>query len=342
MIAVPVLTTGFAFAMALHRGESVAGPVHSSLVWAAAFLLGNTSHVLLTFFLLGTRRDMLHATRGQASTVALGSSVVFVLGALLMWSTRHDVTLRQLLVVSAGVFAIHHTVSQARGFWALYSLRGARAGLPAPDERERDLQKLFAPVALLVIAVRWTLIGQTSWDRSGPYMNVNPGSPALLPYALTYVLLGAWILYAALLARALLAYERLNAAKLAYLGTQCAVITVELLAPGWGIAIGAGIHGLEYYMLTRRMLAPTEREQGSRLSAALCVPAMFVAMSPILLVGVLTNPWVSTLSLGNLMGGWEDNLVMACVLSHYFADAFIYRLRIPSVRSVVLGRLGLG
>jgi hypothetical protein len=33
---------------------------------------------------------------------------------------------------------------------------------------------------------------------------------------------------------------------------------------------------------------------------------------------------------------------MACVLAHYYADAFIYRLRIPSVRGVVLGRLGLG
>jgi hypothetical protein len=342
MVAVPVLATGFAFAVALHRGENVAGSVHSSLVWAAAFLLGNTSHVLLTFFLLGTRRDMLHATRGQASTVALGSSTVFALAALLMWWTRHDVTLRQLLVVSASVFAIHHTVSQAKGFWALYSLRGARAGLPAPSPRERDLQKLFVPVALLVIAVKWTLVGQTSWDRSGPYMNVNPGSPALLPYALTYVLLGAWVLYAALLARALLAYERLNAAKLVYLGTQCSVITIELLAPGWGITIGAGIHGLEYYLLTRRMLAPTEHDQRSGPSAALCVPAMIAAMSPLLLVGALTNPWVSTPSLGKLAGGWADNLVMACVLAHYFADAFIYRFRIPSVRSVVLGRLGLG
>jgi hypothetical protein len=337
-----VLTSAFAFALALHRGETVDGTVHSSLVWAAGYLLGNTSHVLLTFFLLGIRRDVLHATRGQAATVALGSSLVFALAAFLMWATRHDVTLRQLLIVSASVFAIHHTVSQAKGFWALYSLRGGHAGLPAPSARERDLQKLFVPLALLLMAVKWTLVGQTSWERSSPYMNVNPGSPAVLPHALTYVLLGAWLVYAALLLRALLAYERLNAAKLVYLGTQCSVITVELLAPGWGITIGAGIHGLEYHLLTRRMLAPTERERGSRLTAAFCVPAMIVAMSPILLVGALANPWVSSATLGKAAGDWANNLVMACVLAHYYADAFIYRLRIPSVRGVVLGRLGLG
>jgi hypothetical protein len=342
MLAVPVMTTALAFLLAHHRGENVTGSVHSSLVWAAAFVLGNTSHVLLTFFLLGTRRDMLHATPGQASTITVGSTFVFALAVFLMWLTRNEVTFRQLFVVSAGVFAVHHAVSQAKGFWALYSLRGARAGLPAPGDRERDLQKILVPVALLLVAIKWTLVGQTSWALSGPYMNVNPGSPALLPFALTYLLLGAWLAYVALLLRALLSYERLNGAKLVYVGTQCSVVALELVAPGWGITVGAGIHGLEYYLLTRRMLAPTPLEKGSRLTAALCVPAMIAAMSPLLIVGALTNPWVSLGPLGKTASAWADSLVMACVLAHYHADAFIYRLRIPSVRAVVLGRLGLG
>jgi hypothetical protein len=341
MLALPVLVTAFAFSIALRRGENDSGSVHSSLIWASGYVLGNSSHVLLTFFLLGARRDMLHATRGQASIVTLGSSLVFAMAALFMWLTRHDVTSRLLLTTSAGVFAIHHTVSQAKGFWALYSLRGARAGLPVPSARERDLQQLFVSIALALTAIKWTLVGQTPSNVSGPYMNVNPGYPAVLPYALTYVLLGAWLVYVALLMRALLSYERLNGAKIIYVGTQCSVITLELVAPGWGITIGAGIHGLEYYLITRRMLAPTPRERGSKLTASLCVPAMVAAMSPIIAVGALTNPWVSLWPLGTAATAWAENLVVACVLAHYYADAFIYRLRIPSVRGVVLGRLGL-
>src|SRR5258708_35745198 len=341
MLAIPALAAASAFALAVHRGENASGWVRSSLVWAAAFVLGNTTHVLLTFFLLGTRRDMLHATRGQARTVTLGSALVFAAATYLMWRTRNDVTLRLLLTVSARVFAVHHTESQAKGFWALYSLRGARAGLPAPSARERELQKLFVPLALLFIAIKWTLVGESSWDRAGPFLNVNPSYPAVLPFALTYALVGAWLVYVALLFRALLAYDRLNAAKLVYLGTQCSVVTLELVAPAWGITVGAGIHGLEYFLLTRRMLAPTPEESGSKLTAALCVPALLAAMAPLLLVGALTNPWVSLWPFGKAASGWSDNLVMACGLAHYHPDAFIYRLRIPSVRAVVLGRLGM-
>lgn len=341
MLALPALATALAFGIASHRGEGSSGPVQSSLVWASAFLLGNTSHVLLTFLLLATRRDVLRATRGQAVTVTVGSGLVFAVATSLMWATRHAVPLRLLLTTSISVFAIHHTVSQAKGFWALYSLRSARAGLPPPAARERELQKVFVPIALLLMAIRWTLVGQSAPD-SGPYMNVNPGSPALLPYSLTYALLAAWLVYAATVLRALFSYERLNAAKIVYVGSQCVVITIELAAPGWGITIGAGIHGLEYYLLTRRMLVPTPTEQGSRLSAALCVPAMTAAMAPILVVGAFSNPWVPFSPLAGPTAAWATSVITACVIAHYYADAFIYRLRIASVRGVVLGRLGLG
>jgi hypothetical protein len=67
---------------------------------------------------------------------------------------------------------------------------------------------------------------------------------------------------------------------------------------------------------------------------------MIAAMSPILLVGALGNPWGSVSLLGDSGRTWALMLVNACVLAHYCADAFIYRFRIPGVRKVALARLG--
>ncbi len=337
MLLVPMLVTGGAFAMALRLGQDVGGSARGYAGWATAFLLGNTSHVLLTFLLLGARRDMLHATPRQATAVTLTSLFVFALSLVLMRLTDKDPWTRPFYETVTVVFATHHTLSQAKGFWALYSLRGAQAGLPAPSARERELQKLFVPLALLLIAIKWTLVGKVSQPDAGPYMNVNPGDPAILPFALTHVLIAAWVAYVAVLFHTLLAYEKVNGAKLLYLGVQCSVVTLELVSPGWGVTLAAGLHGLEYYFLTRKMLAPTPGEASSRLTAALCWPAMIAAMSPILLVGLFKNPWVP---LGASFGSWALMLVNASVLAHYAADAFIYRFRIPGVRRVAMARLG--
>jgi hypothetical protein len=342
MLLVPVMTTGFAFALAAHRGQNVFGDVRASMVWTSAFLFGNTSHVLLTFLMLRARPDLLNATDRQAKTIIVGSLAVAAVAILLGRLTQNDPTTHILLGVTVAIFAIHHTMSQAKGIWALYSLRGQKAGLPPPSSRERELQKLFVPLALLFIAIKWSLVGELSISRSSPYLNVNPGYPAVLPFALTYGLLAAWLVYVVVLFRALLAYETLNAAKLGYLATQCSVVTLELITPGWGVTIAAGIHGLEYYLLTRKMLAPTSSEAGSRLTSALCWPVMIGAMSPILVVGALTNPWYPLGFLGPSAAAWAGTLIMACVLSHYYADAFLYRLRIPGIRKVVLARVGLG
>jgi hypothetical protein len=296
---------------------------------------------MLTFLTVSARRDVLHATDRQAKTVVVGSLAVFAVALLLMRLTRNDPTTSILFGVTAGIFAIHHTLSQAKGFWALYSLRGSKSGLPAPSPRERELQGLFVPLSLLAIALKWTLVGEFSLARSSPFLNVNPGYPAVLPFALTYALLAGWLVYVGVLFRTLLAYETLNGVKLVYIGTQCSVVTLELIAPGWGITIGAGIHGLEYYLLTRKILAPTSRETTSKLSAALCWPAMIAVMSPLLFVGAITNPWFP---LPLLMGDarvWAGALVTSTVLAHYYADAFLYRLRIPGIRKVTLARLGL-
>jgi hypothetical protein len=68
---------------------------------------------------------------------------------------------------------------------------------------------------------------------------------------------------------------------------------------------------------------------------------MLAAMSPILIFGVLNNPW-HPLNKGIPDGArtWMLMLINACVLAHYSTDAFIYRFRIPSVRKVALTRLG--
>lgn len=338
MVLLPAGSTGVAFAVAQGLGQDARGSAHGYAGWIAAFLFGNTSHVLLTFLLLGARRDVLRATPRQAPTVILASLLVFGVSLLLMRLTQNDPWTRPFYETVIAIFAVHHTISQAKGFWALYGLRGAEAGLPPPSARERELQKLFVPLGLLFIAVKWTLVGRISMDGAPPFMNVNPGEPAFLPYATTYGLLAAWLVYAGVLFRALLAYEALNAPKLFYLGAQCSVVALELASPGWGVTIASGIHGLEYYFLTRRMLAPTPDEPATKLTAALCWPAMFAAMSPILVVGAATSPWLSFG--GEKTRQWALMLVNATVLAHYAADAFLYRFRIPGVRKVALARLG--
>jgi hypothetical protein len=345
MIFVPVLATALTFAIASRTGQNVRGSANTYLLWIAAYVLGNTSHVVLTFLLLGARRDMLHATERQARTVVAGALAVFAVALWLGRATRDVPTAHILFGVAISVFAIHHTTSQAKGFWALYSLRGAKAGLPPPSARERELQKSFVPLVLVLVAVKWTLVGESPAPVAEPFLNVNPGYPAVLPFAVTYGLIAAWLVFVAVLFHTLLAYETRNAAKLVYLGAQCAVVTVELIAPGWGVTTAAGIHGLEYFLLTRRMLAPTlppaGSEAASKLTSSLVGPAMLAAMSPVFGVGLIYNPWFAV-NVGPDTRLWAGIAVTAVTLAHYYADAFIYRFRIPGVRKVALARLGLG
>jgi hypothetical protein len=339
MVLVPALVTAAAFAVAMWRGESAGQRAHDYAGWVTTFVLGNTSHVLLTFLLLAARPDMLHATERQARMLIPSVLVVFAGSLALMRLTHDDPWTHPLFEVTTVIFATHHTLSQAKGFWALYGLRGAEAGLPAPAARERELQKLFVPLALLLIAVKWTLVAKVAIDGAGPYKNVNPGDPALLPFAVTYGLLGAWIAYVVTLFRALWSAEARNVPKLVYLGIQCSAVALELAAPTWGLTVAAGIHGIEYYLLTRKMLAPLPNET-TRLTAALCWPAMIAAMSPILAFGVVANPWLRVSFVSDGTRTWWFMLVNATVLAHYCADAFIYRFRIPGVRKVAMARLG--
>src|SRR5262249_52984218 len=145
--------------------------------------------------------------------------------------------------------------------------------------------------------------------------------------------------YVTTLFRALLSAEALNVPKLVYLGVQCSAVAVEIVAPTWGLIVAAGIHGIEYYLLTRKMLAPLPKET-ARLSAVLWWPGMIGAMAPILAFGLITNPWIPLTVGSDGQRTWALMLINASVLAHYCADAFIYRFRIPGVRKVAMARLG--
>jgi hypothetical protein len=333
-----------AFLIALRLGQDDSGNTRLQAQWVTAFLLGNTTHVILTYLLLGVRRDMLHPTPRQAPTVIVGSLAVFAIAVLLGRLTANDYMTRPLFEAATFVLATHHTLSQAKGFWALYGLTGGREGLPPPSERERSLQRLFVPIGILLVAVRWTLVGKRPFPEAPPMMNVNPGDPAILPFWISWLLLAAWLVYVVALFSALLAYPAVSFPKLAYLGVWSLIVALDLCAPGWGATMSAGMHGLEYYLLTRRMLGPTPAEPEDKLRGPLVWAAMIAAMAPILAVGLVRNPFGLDIgrSLGPSFLPWALAVVNGCVLAHYFADAFIYRFRIPAVRKVAMARLGFG
>lgn len=344
MLLAPALLTLGAFALSRSLGQDDGGSARLSAQWITAFVLGNTTHVILTYLLLGVRRDMLRATERQAATVILGSLAVFGISLTLSRLTADDPMTRPLLEAATFVLATHHTLSQAKGFWALYGLRGARAGLPAPSEQERSLQRLFVPLGILLVSLRWTLVGKRPFAGAPPIMNVNPGDPAIVPYWVSWLLLAAWLVYVGALFRALLAYDAVSMPKVVYLGVWSLIVALDLCAPGWGAVMSAGMHGFEYYLLTRQMLGPTPAERDDRLRGGVVWAAMFAAMLPIFAVGVIRNPF--GLDVGKALGPgfmpWALAVVNAVVLAHYCADAFIYRFRIPGVRKVAMARLGFG
>jgi hypothetical protein len=66
---------------------------------------------------------------------------------------------------------------------------------------------------------------------------------------------------------------------------------------------------------------------------------MAVSMAPLLLVGIARGPFPG-LAFGGSVMTFGFDVVNALVIAHYFADAFIYRFRIPAVRKVALHRMG--
>ena len=71
ILVVPAVVTLIAFALATRTHDAS----RAYAGWFAQFALGNSTHVILTFLLLGLRRDVLKATRGQAVAQPFGGLI---------------------------------------------------------------------------------------------------------------------------------------------------------------------------------------------------------------------------------------------------------------------------
>ncbi len=354
LLLLPALLTLFAVWLAGLTGEGVGGYSQALGRWTAQYIFFNTTHVILTFLLVGTRRELLHTTPSQARLLVGGSAGVFVLAfGLLGYAGARVPGLNLLLAAGIHVLAAHHTLSQVKGLWALHGLRARAAGVPSLSEPERRLQRLFVPLALGLTMVRTLAVPVTSAPGDFPAVNVGQAEGGALPYAITWALLAVWVVYGGLLVAALRGPSGVSGPRRLYLLGHVAVVAVYLVWPVWGMVLAAGIHGLEYFFLSGRMLEATPREPESRLRGRWVWAAMGLAMLPLLLVGVAQSPFVPLVDTATGQAAssflmrqqplWSLGLTAtnALVLAHYFADAFLYRFRIPKVREVTLGRLGL-
>jgi hypothetical protein len=136
-----------------------------------------------------------------------------------------------------------------------------------------------------------------------------------------------------------------HGARALYVGVQLSVVGLMLVSIPWGAILSASLHGLEYYLITARMMEPTAEDTAlrRRVTRAAVWPVMLAGMLPVLVLGVLRGPWIARL--GPLPIARPVEIVgivfTAVTMTHYYVDAFIFRLRIPEVRAVTLRRLGL-
>jgi hypothetical protein len=355
LLALPALLTLFSVWLAAYTGEGVEGYSRALGRWASQYVFFNGTHVILTFLLVGARRELLHTTPSQAKLLVGGSGAVFLLCFALLWYAEEQAP-RLNLLVAAGihVLAAHHTLSQVKGLWALHGLRARVAGVPSLSEGERRLQRLFVPLALVLMMVRTLAVPVSSAPGDFPLVNVGQAEGGALPHAVTWALLVVWGVYAGRLVASFRGPTGLSGPRRLYVLGHAAVVAVYLVWPAWGVVLSAGIHGLEYFFLTGRMLGPTASEPHSRLRGPAVWGAMLLTVLPLTLVGLAHSPFVPLVDTAT--GGAATRLLLrqeplwslgilvtnAIVLAHYFADAFLYRFRIPKVREVTLGRLGLG
>lgn len=303
-------------------------------VWISQFIFGNTTHVILTFVLLASRRDILRATPTQAQTVVLGSIVMFILsyGVLAGVNATAPYWIDFPIAILA-IFGIHHRLSQARGIWSLYNMAGSNMG--PPSATERSLYGLWTPIGLLLVCIDWLFV-PTGPGRFSSATHPIPQMEAPLPYETAYVLAAIWLIFAAFLARALWKGGA-RMPKLLHVGTHIGAVCLAIFSPIWGSIVWGAIHGLEYYFLCARMMQPRPGDQGG-ISRYLVWPLIIASMAPLFLVGLARSPFMpeepSPLVLHAVF------FTNAIVIAHYFADAFIYRFRIPTVRRVALHRLG--
>ncbi len=331
MLGVPLLLTLGACALA---GSLFSAGIPGTYAgWASRFVLGNTTHVILTFLLLGARRDMLHATPGQAPTVLIGGAITWGISfAAYLLVDRYAHAMSDMLGAVVMTLAAHHTFSQSKGIWSLYAMRAAAP----PSERERSLQRLYVPIGLILVMVRWLFVAAAP-GRLFPFIGAVPGLEAPLPFWVTFVLAFAWVLFATITVRAVASGAGRSPKTLYVTLSACGVLAM-IVTPVWGGVLVSGVHGMEYFLLSRRMLAPQPSER-TGLGAGLVVPAMLLSVAPIIVAGVATGPF-AFVGTPSRLATTAMFAVNAIVLAHYFADAFIFRFRIPAVRRTTLARLG--
>ncbi|WP_002634102.1 hypothetical protein [Myxococcus hansupus] len=322
---------------------------HRLSAWTAQNLLGNATHVILTFLLFAVHRDVLTAAPGQPRQVLAGSLAMLGVGTVLFFTFYAERTAHTYgVAVLFNVFGTHHTLSQHRGIWSLHGLRASKAGLPGASTVERKLQQMYVPLMLTLLLVRIFFVAESPGPTAPAYLDVGQGH--VLPHGALAVLLAVWLGYFLLLFRSVMRTEAVSGPKVLYLLAMATATGLVLVAPTWGYVMLPAMHGLEYYMLTARMLEPREGD-APRLPRKFIVPAMIASMLPLLALGAvhgLIQQGVMRGALGSNMGAAEmhpmlrvaTSLGFACVLAHYFADALIYRFRIPSIRAVMLKRLG--
>lgn len=355
ILLIPLLVTGVAALMAFTTREGPYGFSQHIAGWVAQYVLGNGTHVILTFLLLGTRTDMLRATPSQPRIVLGGSAAVFAgVCALEGWAFLRVPVVAPLVTGSIVVLALHHTLSQVKGYWSLYELRASKAGGGPPTATERLIQRSFVPLSLCLLLIRFFLMPMTTGRDASPFINAGQGDTRLLPFATSYALLAVWVVFCAFALASFRGRSVQSGPKCIYLGVHAAVVAFGLVMPSWASPVMAGIHGFEYFFLTARMLEPGDHEAASRFTRRAVVPTMILVMSPIILVGISGSPFLPLLDSiyqGRASAPFEARAgfwvlariaVDGVVLAHYFADAFIYRFRIPGIRKVALARLGFG
>ncbi|HRI70869.1 MAG TPA: hypothetical protein PK156_41835 [Polyangium sp.] len=304
-------------------------------VWISQFIFGNTTHVILTFLLLATRRDILRATPTQAQTVLIGSTITLLLsyGVFVAVNAAAPYWIDFPVAILA-IFGIHHRLSQARGIWSLYNMAGSNMG--PPSAAERSLYGLWTPIGLLLVCIDWLFV-PIGPGRFSSATHPIPQMEAPLPYETAYLLAGIWLLFSGFLVRALWkGGARLP--KLLHVGTHIGAVCLALLSPIWGSIVWGAIHGLEYYFLCARMMQPRTGDEQPGISRYLVWPLIIASMAPIFLIGLARSPFAPEMTSPYVLHAVF--LTNAIVIAHYFADAFIYRFRIPTVRRVALHRLG--
>ncbi|NPC85367.1 hypothetical protein HPC49_45135 [Pyxidicoccus fallax] len=319
--------------------------------WTAQNLLGNATHVVLTFLLFAVHRDVLTAAPGQPRQVLAGALAMLAVGTGLFFTFYLERTAHTFgVAVLFNIFGLHHTLSQHRGLWSLHGLRAGKAGLPGASARERRLQQAYVPLMLSLLLARIFFVPESAAPDAPAFLDVGQGR--VLPHGALAVLLAVWLGYFVALFRSVLRAGTASGPKVLYLVALATATGLVLVAPTWGYIMLPAMHGLEYYALTARMLEPREGDT-RRLSRPLIGALMVASMLPLFALGVvhglLTHEAVRG-ALGSNLGTTQAHPVLraltslgfAVVLAHYFADALIYRFRIPSIRAVMLRRLGFG